>query len=171
MMAVDGLKCRNKSSKSHSSSIPIYHVLSPMCSAAFDGQMTLGIGQRRSGTNVQSHLFQPLIPLLIPLPLLPSVWPRRHLAEIHPQLPPMDLLSAQLHHCRLRALDIREICMRKTPRLASPPIDSDAYIRDVANFAEDVVEFAVGDVEGHVTDEEGARGFGFGEAVGTGGAG
>lgn len=50
--------------------------------------------------------------------------------------------------------------MREATRLARAAIDRDAHVDDVADFAEEVVEFAVGHVEGHVADEEGAGGGG-----------
>lgn len=50
--------------------------------------------------------------------------------------------------------------MREAARLARAAIDGDAHVDDVADFAEEVVEFAVGHVEGHVADEEGAGGGG-----------
>lgn len=108
---------------------------------------------------IKSHLHLS-IPLLVIPSLLPSTRRRRCPAEIHSQLPPTNLFSTQLHHRRLCAFNIREIRMRKSPRLASPPINSDAHICNVTDFAEEVIKFAVGDLEGHVADEEGARGVG-----------
>lgn len=55
--------------------------------------------------------------------------------------------------------------MGETSRLAGSPINGDADIDDVADFPEEAVEFAVGDVEGQVADEEGAAGVGFADAV------
>lgn len=46
--------------------------------------------------------------------------------------------------------------MREPSRLARPSVNGDADIDDVSDLAEEVVEFAVGHVEGHVPDEEGA---------------
>lgn len=47
--------------------------------------------------------------------------------------------------------------MGEPPRLTRSPINRHANIDDVADFAEEAVEFAVGNIEGHVADEEGAR--------------
>lgn len=46
--------------------------------------------------------------------------------------------------------------MREPPGLTRPSINRNPYIDDIADFAEQVIEFAVGHVEGHVADEEGA---------------
>ena len=50
--------------------------------------------------------------------------------------------------------------MREAPGLARAAVNGDAHVDDVADLAEEVVEFAVGHVEGHVADEEGAGGGG-----------
>lgn len=57
--------------------------------------------------------------------------------------------------------------MRETPWLACSSVDCHAHVDDVADLAEEVVELAVGHVEGHVADEEGAGG---GRGVGGAGA-
>ena len=61
--------------------------------------------------------------------------------------------------------------MRETPRLSRSSINCHTHIDDISDLAEQLIEFAVGHVEGHVADEEGAGGFGGGaaEAVAVGG--
>lgn len=49
--------------------------------------------------------------------------------------------------------------MREASRLAGAAVDGDAHVDDVPDLAEEVVELAVGHVEGHVADEEGAGGW------------
>lgn len=70
--------------------------------------------------------------------------------------------------------------MGEPPRLARASVDGDAHVDDVADLAEELVQLAVRHIEGHVADEEGARGLadacgaaaaGAGEAVVAAGAG
>lgn len=46
--------------------------------------------------------------------------------------------------------------MREAPRLPRAAVNGDAHVDHVADLAEELVEFAVRHVEGHVADEEGA---------------
>lgn len=48
--------------------------------------------------------------------------------------------------------------MGESPRLARAPVNRHADIDYIFDLAEEVVEVAVGHVEGHVADEEGAGG-------------
>jgi hypothetical protein len=49
--------------------------------------------------------------------------------------------------------------MRKTSRLACPPINRNPHINDVADAAEQIREVAIGHLEGHVADEKGFGGW------------
>lgn len=97
--------------------------------------------------------------------------PPRRLAIVHPQCPVTDLSPTQRQQRLLRALNIREIRMREPSRLARSPINRHPDINHVSDFAEQVIEFAIRHVEGHVADEEGSGwGRGFGAGAERGGA-
>ena len=74
---------------------------------------------------------------------------------IDSQLSTIVLLSAQGLHGLHSTLDINEICVSETSWLASPSIDCDSDINDIANTSEKVVKISVGHLKRHVTNEEG----------------
>ena len=58
----------------------------------------------------------------------------------------------------LRARHVQKVRMHEAEELAGFALDGDADVDDVVDGAEEVVEFAVGHVEGEVTDVERAGG-------------
>jgi hypothetical protein len=104
-----------------------------------------------------------LLPVVVPVvapvvaPVVVPVVVGAGLAEVHAELPSVDGLLLQDFSSLGRAGDVDEVGVSESSRLASPPVNGNADVHDVANVTEEVVEVLVRHLEGHVSDEESLR--------------
>lgn len=80
--------------------------------------------------------------------------------EIYSELTTIDLLSNQCLLTLDGTLDIDEISVGESSRLASTSVNGNTDIDDVSDVTEELIEISVRHLKGEVADEEGLRGFG-----------
>ena len=76
-------------------------------------------------------------------------------AVVHSQLATIHLLAVKLLPACDGAFDVHEVCMCEASWLASPSVDGNPDIEDIADITEELVEIGIGHLEGEVADEEG----------------